>query len=585
MRKILKYVNQYAFQTNRSMYICCLLLYLVSAVSSFVTLSYSEANVNAAYYLIKGEAGFTDVLPQIICFLVALVFFQILAWFRNLAENKLLLSVSLRYERELNELLSNIRWDYYETHDAFIKIQESRTKSGEVLVKMLQKSILLFSIFPMLIVYSYYFSRIHPVIVILFLTMSIVFNKLGTKLKGDSDHLWEEIRPYSQRQRYYFDLCGDKVAHQEYRFNRLSGYVMEKWEAAYDEEISLRMKIHKSVELQIKMAQLLFYLPRFLMLIYITIGIVKGRYEVGFFVMINSMLVNLTNNLTDVQEIREVFRTERSFLEAFHEVMGFEKQKGAIKLETSERIINAYDEMSEDILLNQVTYCYPQSYYKALNGLNMHLKKGEKIAIVGANGSGKTTAMNLIFALTNPESGYVNTYSMRQISAVIQDFAQYQATIKENIMFGSSWKTFSDEEIWGLLEVVGLIEKVKSLPEGIHTKLGQLEKGVELSKGQWQRLAIARLLANPDSELWILDEPTAYLDPLSEIEIYDLIYRLAGERRVLFVSHRLGFARKADRILVFDKGRIAENGTHAELMEIDGIYAKMYKLQEAWYIA
>lgn len=576
MRKTLSYVNEYAFRAGPSMYICCLLLYLMSAVNSFVILGYSEYNVNAAYYLIKGEAGLTDVISKIIWYLAAIVFFQILTWFQNLVETRLILSVSLRYERELNEQLSSIRWDYFEMHDVFLMIQESRTKSREVLVKMLQKSMLLFSIFPMLVVYGYYLSRIHMIIVILFLAILLVFNRLGTKLQGDSVHLWEEIRPYAQRQRYYFNLCGDKVTHQEYRFNRLLGYVMDKWEEAYDAEISLRMKIHKSVEFRIKAAQLLFYLPRFLVLIYITIGIINGRYEIGFFVMINSMLVNLTNNLTAIQEIREVFRTEKSFLDAFHEVMRLEKQKEVEKQERAKA--------SDDIVMNQVIYRYPQANYKALNGLNLHLEKGEKIAIVGPNGSGKTTAMNLILSLTKPNSGYVNTHTIKQISVIIQDFTQYQASIKENILFGSPLQTFSDEDIWGLLEIVGLKEKIQNLPEGIYTKLGQLEKGVELSKGQWQRLAIARLLANPKAELWILDEPTAYLDPISEIEIYDLIYRLAGERTVLFISHRLGFARKADRILVFDKGRIAENGMHEELIEKNGIYAEMYRLQEEWYI-
>lgn len=576
MRKTLIYVNRYAFHANRGMYVCCLLLYLISALNSFVALSYSEYNINAAYYLIKQETELTEVLPSIICFLAALVLFQVLAWLQNLAENRLILSTSFRYEQGLNEQLSNIRWEYFESHDAFLKIKESRTKSREVLVKMLQKSMLLFSIFPMILVYGYYLSRINIAIVVLFLAMLILFNRIGTKLKTDSEHLWMDIRPYTQRQSYYFDLCGDKVTHQEYRFNRLSEYVAEKWEEAYNAEINIRMRIHKSVEFRIKAAQILFYLPRFLMLIYITLGILEGRYEIGFFVMANTLLANISNNLTAIQEVREVFRTEKSFLEAYCEVMEFANQGEDAEAEKTE------GGRSHAVSMDQVTYCYPQSDYKALNKLDLYIKKGEKIAVAGINGSGKTTAVNLILSLAEPQSGYVNTQPMNKISIVIQDFAQYQTTVKENIMFGNSSQTFSDEDIWELLEAVGLKEKVQGLPEGIYTKLGQLEKGVELSKGQWQRLAIARLLANPQAELWILDEPTAYLDPLSEIEIYDLIYQLAGQRTVLFISHRLGFAKKADRIVVFDKGKVVENGTHKELMQTKGIYAEMYSLQEAW---
>ena len=126
---------------------------------------------------------------------------------------------------------------------------------------------------------------------------------------------------------------------------------------------------------------------------------------------------------------------------------------------------------------------------------------------------------------------------------------------------------------------------VSKLPQGIDTMLGQLQEGMDLSKGQWQRIAIARLLANPEAKIWVLDEPTAYLDPISEIEIYDLIYELAGERIVLFISHRLGFAKRTDRIIVFEDGKVAEEGNHTQLLERDGIYAEMYKMQETWYIA
>lgn len=165
----------------------------------------------------------------------------------------------------------------------------------------------------------------------------------------------------------------------------------------------------------------------------------------------------------------------------------------------------------------------------------------------------------------------------------MQDFVQYQMTIRNNIEIGDIEKRFTDDEIWEIIDKVGLRETVSAFEKGIDTPLGQLENGIELSKGQWQRLAVARLLANPKKMLWILDEPTAYLDPLSEIEIYNLIYDLAGERTVLFISHRLGFAKKADRIVVFDNGRITKVGTHRELIEQGGSYAKMYSAQESWY--
>ena len=168
-------------------------------------------------------------------------------------------------------------------------------------------------------------------------------------------------------------------------------------------------------------------------------------------------------------------------------------------------------------------------------------------------------------------------------TAVMQDFIQHQLTIKENIEIGCGGAVKPDEFIWDIIRKVGLEEFVRSKPDGIYTMCGQLDQGIELSKGQWQRIAIGRLLANPAARIWILDEPTAYLDPLAEIEMYNLIYSLAGDRMVFFISHRLGFAKNADRIIVLKDGVAAEQGTHKSLMEAGGIYAEMFSAQKEWY--
>ena len=168
-------------------------------------------------------------------------------------------------------------------------------------------------------------------------------------------------------------------------------------------------------------------------------------------------------------------------------------------------------------------------------------------------------------------------------SCIFQYFLQYSFTIRQNVCLGNINKEFTDEEIEGILDKVGLLNYVKTLPDGINTMLGQIEKGMELSKGEWQRLAIARLLANDDSKIWILDEPTAFLDPMGEIEIYNLIKSLRGDKTILFISHRLGFSRQCDRILVFNKGQVVEDDTPENLMNRSSLYKKMYEVQKKWY--
>ena len=140
-----------------------------------------------------------------------------------------------------------------------------------------------------------------------------------------------------------------------------------------------------------------------------------------------------------------------------------------------------------------------------------------------------------------------------------------------------------DKKIIAILKKVGLYDYVMTKSNNIHTMLGQLDKGEELSVGQWQRLAIARLLANDNAKVWILDEPTAHLDPMAEIEMYRLIFELAEDKLVIFISHRLGFARMADKIIVFNNGKVEEEGNHESLMKQCGLYKQMFEVQKEMY--
>ena len=319
-------------------------------------------------------------------------------------------------------------------------------------------------------------------------------------------------------------------------------------------------------------------IPYISMLIFISYEIAMGHLEMGFLLMANSLLNQVLDTFLDTFNTITGNRVDSKFIKAYDEICALEDAP-----KSSGEVVHG------DIKLENIAYTYPQSEHKALDHLCCKIKKGEKIAVVGVNGSGKTTCTNLLLSLTDNYAGNITGENETKIdlnssvSCILQDFAQYQMSVRENIEAGFAGKHFGDGEIIEMLDKVGLKEIVLAFEAGIDTQLGQLENGIELSKGQWQRLAIARLLANPEAKIWILDEPTAYLDPIAEIEIYNMIYELAGERTVLFISHRLGFAKKADRIVLFDKGHIEEEGTHGELLAKNGIYAEMYANQEEWY--
>lgn len=252
-----------------------------------------------------------------------------------------------------------------------------------------------------------------------------------------------------------------------------------------------------------------------------------------------------------------------------------------------------YDEGS--IAFQNVSFTYPNTEREILHNVSVSIRPGEKIAIVGENGSGKSTFVALLCALYRPGSGSITingediythlSRTRKTLSAVFQDFARYEATIRENITISDSGRQADDNELTALAKRTGAWECIEAQPAGFDEVVGSFSaKGNNLSGGQWQKIAITRCAYRSGAKIMILDEPTAALDPVAEAELYRHFAALTGDRTAILISHRLGITRLVDRILVFRDGRIAEDGSHEELMARKGLYAEMYNAQAKWYI-
>ncbi|HET6638221.1 MAG TPA: ABC transporter ATP-binding protein, partial [Gemmatimonadota bacterium] len=219
----------------------------------------------------------------------------------------------------------------------------------------------------------------------------------------------------------------------------------------------------------------------------------------------------------------------------------------------------------------------------------------EVVALVGENGSGKTTLVKLICQLYRPQSGRVLWNGLdaseldpavlrSDVTVLFQDFLHYHLTAAENIEMGRVDRPHGSEEILEAARHASAHEFIARLPEGYDTRLGrQFYGGHELSVGQWQRLALARAFFRGGSFL-VLDEPTAALDPRAESELFSQMRALSEGRSVLLVSHRFSSVRTANRIYVLHAGRVVESGSHAELMDVGGMYAELFTLQAAAYL-
>lgn len=249
---------------------------------------------------------------------------------------------------------------------------------------------------------------------------------------------------------------------------------------------------------------------------------------------------------------------------------------------------------ADSIRFEAVTFAYGENR-PVFEGLDLEIPAGRSLAIVGENGAGKTTLVKLLARLYDADEGRVSVDGVdlrtidpqawqRRIAAVFQDFVRYPWTAAENVALGRRIDRDVLERVAG---DAGATEVIADLPDGWDTVLSREFGGVDLSGGQWQRLALARALyaAATDERVLVLDEPTAHLDVRQEAAFYDRFLEVTGGRTVVVISHRFSTVRRADRIVVIDGGRVVESGTHDELLLADGHYARMFRLQASRFTA
>lgn len=302
-------------------------------------------------------------------------------------------------------------------------------------------------------------------------------------------------------------------------------------------------------------------------------------------VVINSIanvtygLLDFAGNFTDLADASLYLQNIRDFL--------------AMPVQITERA-DALPVRRGDLEFRNVTFTYPGAAKPTIQNLSFTLADGEKLALVGQNGAGKTTIAKLALRLYDPDDGEilyggVNIKDLRladyraAFAVVFQDFKNFAVSVAENVLLHPEAPD-ERETVLDALEKSGFSEKLKRLPDGADTRLTREfdEQGVNLSGGEGQKLSIARIYAK-QADIAILDEPTSALDPLAEYKMYENMMDACRDRSVLFISHRLSSAVLADRVLLLEDGSVAESGTHTELMAADGAYAAMFRMQAEKY--
>jgi len=403
-------------------------------------------------------------------------------------------------------------------------------------------------------------------------------------------YAWERRRTSADRQSWYLHwLLTDGGQAKEIRLFEL-GETLRGWHRDLRRRLrGERLAITRRRSLADLGSQVVATLAVFGTFAYIAWRTVWGYITLGDMIMYYQAFQTGLSALQSLLGAVAGLYEHNLFLTFYHEFMALEP-----KVTEAERPVAVPRPLRQGIVFEGVTFRYPDTDRTALEGVDLRIRPGEVTALVGPNGSGKTTIVKLLCRLYDPQQGRV-TYDgvdlravriadlRRGIGVIFQDFARYQLTARENIWVGNIALDRQDPAVERAAREAGAHEVIAGLRQGYDTMLGKwFEEGEELSIGEWQKVALARAFVR-EADVLVFDEPTSALDPLSEWRAFEQIRRLAQGRAVILVSHRFSTVRNADVIHIVDGGRIIESGAHEALVARRGVYAAMYEVQARGY--
>jgi ATP-binding cassette subfamily B protein len=395
--------------------------------------------------------------------------------------------------------------------------------------------------------------------------------------------------PTRRQMDYLRQVGGSKEAAKELKLFNLSGYLTDRFtvlsQNIYEENVSLNRRRLFWGGLLAIVGQLGYY-AAYGLSIYRTI---QGRYTVGDLTLITTAIMQAMGNIQQVFSTLSGVADQALFLT---DLLAFFEMKP--RVESKANALPAPRPVVRGFEFRDVSFTYPGTNRRVLSNFNFTLCPGERVALIGENGQGKTTVVKLITRLYDPSEGQIlldgidlREYDLAdlhaEIGVIFQDFMRYEMTARENIEVGRIEVPHSQEEIEYAAEKSLASEVVARLEGGYDQMLGRrFEGGVDLSGGEWQKLALARAYLR-DAQLLILDEPTASLDARSEFEVFERFAELTFGKMALLISHRFSTVRMADRIVVLEGGKLVEEGSHAQLLALGSRYAAMFEMQAANY--
>lgn len=498
-------------------------------------------------------------------------------------------------DRAITECKCYVKFHYIENNDDFRqKLTFVEEYAGEYTARSMQDLLLNVQRLIAIVSVSLELFRVSGLVVAIIFLTCIPAAVLSWLQSDETYHFRTKWMLEGDSAIMQFITCTRPEAMKDIRHFKAYPYLKKEWKKTAKEYIEKKDALTKKHVAYNMTADILRNA------VYLVILILVGRQiyihpaaGAGVFMLVLNLTGKLQNLLSGLLISLMEFGQNISYMKDFFDLQNLSKEGKMDAGEEGKETPEGYSSVS--LHFSHVSFAYPGTERKVIDDLSVEIPDGQRIAIVGENGSGKSTFINLLMGFYEPDTGTIRISGeelkgdavgkiRRSTAVVFQDFCHYEGTIRENIQ-ASEMEISSDEALLTrLLQEANIADLVAQQPDGLDEEIGQFSKtGNNLSGGQWQRVALARALYRKGTRLMILDEPTAALDPMAEAALYRNFAEMTSGKTTLLISHRLGITRMVDRILVFHEGRIVEDGTHDELIKLDGYYAKMYRAQAQWY--
>lgn len=503
---------------------------------------------------------------------------------KNVIEERLIDKIQFNVDLEIMKKYSCLDAEFYDNPfniDKIDLVKNSKMSISEGVlwpIKLIKALVQYSSVTFLLLKFS-------PILSLVFIFTSVPQAISTTRLETDLNQSDIDTMEEQRKKEYYKSILLDKKYAKDLRIYRCREYFTEKYQNEWNKILSIKERVYKSSFTKIYTNELVH-----------TIGYI--------YIMINSFYKTINGGFS-IGDLSIVINATKSSSEAFDELFGLFAHFKDITttrisiylefLKSESKIKSGSLECPDDFDIEfcNVFFRYPYNEKNTLEDISFKLQKGSKNAIVGKNGEGKSTIIKLLLRLYDPQQGKIlingtnikefDVVSLRKKFAVcLQEVVEYAMTVEENITFSATKANQTDLE--NIARLSGINNKISSFEKKYETELTKefYEEGEELSGGQWQMIAIARALYH-NSDYWIMDEPSSALDPVSEDKMMEMLSQCSKEKTTLVISHRLSSLKDYDQIIVLEKKKIIEIGSHKELLSKNGLYAKMYNLQKSKY--